>query len=188
MALKATVFKVDVQIADMDRNYYQSHALTVARHASETDERMMVRLLAFAMYASDTLVFGKGIAADDEPTLWEKDLTGSIERWIEVGQPDEREIRKASGRARQVVVITYGRSAEPWWEQNRDKLQRINNLTVLRLPAATTQSLAALANRNMQLQCSIQERLIWITADAGAVQVEPHVLMMKAEENSSRPG
>lgn len=177
MALKATVFKADVQIADMDRNYYQSHALTVARHASETDERMMVRVLAFAMYASDALTFGKGIAADDEPALWEKDLTGTIERWIEVGQPDEREIRKASGRAKQVIILNYGRSAEPWWEQNRDKLQRIGNLTVLRLPAATTQALAALANRNMQLQCSIQERLVWVTAATGAVQVEPQVLM-----------
>lgn len=177
MALKATVFKVELQVADMDRNYYQTHALTVARHASETDERMMVRLLAFALYASDALAFGKGIAADDEPTLWEKDLTGTIERWIEVGQPDEREIRKASGRARQVVIVTYGRSAEPWWEQNRDKLQRISNLTVLRLPQATTQALAALANRNMQLQCSIQEHAVLITTDAGAVQVEPVALM-----------
>ena len=177
MALKATVFKVDLQIADMDRNYYQTHALTVARHASETDERMMVRLLAFAMYASAALTFGKGIAADDEPTLWEKDLTGTIQRWIEVGQPDEREIRKASGRARQVVILTYGRSAAPWWEQNRDKLQRIDNLTVLRLSMVTTQALAALANRNMQLQCSIQERSMWVTAEAGAVQVEPEVLM-----------
>jgi len=177
VALKATVFKVDLQIADMDRNYYQSHALTVARHASETDERMMVRLLAFALYASDALAFGRGIASEDEPTLWEKDLTGTIERWIEVGQPDEREIRKASGRARQVVIVTYGRSAEPWWEQNRDKLQRISNLTVLRLPTATTQALAALASRNMQLQCSIQEHAVLITTDAGAVQVEPEVLM-----------
>ena len=177
MALKATVFKVELQIADMDRNYYESHALTVARHASETDERMMVRLLVFALYASDALAFGKGIAADDEPTLWEKDLTGTIERWIEVGQPDEREIRKASGRAKQVVIVTYGRSAEPWWEQNRDKLQRISNLTVLRLPQATTQALAALANRNMQLQCSIQERSVLITTDTGAVQVDPEVLM-----------
>ena len=185
MALKATVFKVDLQIADMDRKYYQSHALTIARHASETDERMMVRVLAFAMYANDALAFGKGIAADDEPALWEKDLTGTIERWIEVGQPDEREIRKASGRARQVVIITYGRSAEPWWEQNRDKLQRIRNLTVLRLPTATTQSLAVLANRNMQLQCSIQERLIWMTAEGGAVQVEPEVLMGAVGDISS---
>lgn len=181
MALKATIFKVDLQIADMDRNYYQSHALTVARHASETDERVMVRLLAFALYASDALVFGRGIASDDEPTLWEKDLTGTIERWIEVGQPDERDIRKASGRAKQVVILTYSRSAAPWWEQNGDKLRRIDNLTVLRLPVATTQALATLAGRNMQLQCTIQDRLVLITSEAGAVQVEPEVLMRAGE-------
>lgn len=177
MALKATVYKVDLQIADMDRNYYQSHALTVARHSSETDERLMVRLLAFALYASDALAFGKGIAADDEPTLWEKDLTGVIERWIEVGQPDEREVRKASGRAKQVVILNYGRPAEPWWEQHRDALQRIKNLTVLRVPVATTQALAVLANRNMQLQCTIQEGSILMTTEGGAVQVEPEVLL-----------
>jgi uncharacterized protein YaeQ len=148
----------------------------VARHASETDERVMVRLLAFALYASDALAFGKGISTDDEPTLWEKDLTGAIERWIEVGQPDERDIRKASGRARHVVVVTYGRPAEPWWQQNRDALQRINNLTVLRLPVATTQALAALTSRSMQLQCTIQDRLVLMTTDTGAVQVEPELL------------
>ncbi len=176
MALKSTIYKVDLQVADMDRNYYQNHALTVARHASETDERVMVRLLAFALYASDALAFGKGISTEDEPTLWEKDLTGAIERWIEVGQPDEREIRRASGRARHVVVVNYSRSAEPWWQQNRDALSRIDNLTVLRLPVATTQSLAALANRNMQLQCTIQDRLVLMTTEAGAVQVEPERL------------
>lgn len=177
MALGATVFKVDLEIADMDRNYYLSHALTVARHASETDERMMIRLLAFALYASDALAFGKGIAAQDEPTLWEKDATGTITLWIEVGQPDEREIRKASGRARQVVIFNYGRAAETWWQQNGAPLQRINNLTVLRLPTAQTQALAALANRGMQLQCTIQEGLVWMTAEAGAVQIEPLMLL-----------
>jgi uncharacterized protein YaeQ len=176
VALKATIFKVDMQIADMDRNYYQNHALTVARHASETDERVMVRLLAFALYASDALAFGKGISTDDEPTLWEKDLTGAIERWIEVGQPDERELRKASGRARHVVVVNYSRSAEPWWQQNREALQGIDNLTVLRLPVASTQALAALASRNMQLQCTIQDGLVLMTTDSGVVQVEPELL------------
>ena len=177
MALKATVFKIELQIADMDRNYYQNHALTVARHPSETDERMMVRILAFALYASDALSFGKGIAAEDEPTLWEKDLTGMIELWIEVGHPEEREIRKASGRAKRVVIISYGRAAEQWWNQNHDKLQRINNLTVLKLASASTQALAAVASRNMQLQCTIQDGLVWITADTNAVQIEPEIVL-----------
>jgi len=176
MAIKATVFKVTLQIADMDRHYYAEHALTLARHPSETDERMMVRLLAFALYADEGLTFARGLSSGDEPDLWHKDLTGAIERWIEVGLPDERVIRKASGRADQVAVISYGRAADIWWNENRDKLQRLNNLTVLRLPNETTLALAALASRTMQLQCTIQEGHIMVTSDAGMIEVEPKVL------------
>ena len=176
MAIKATIFKAALQVADMDRHYYAEHALTLARHPSETDERMMVRLLAFALYADDALAFGKGISGEDEPDLWLKDLTGAIERWIEVGLPDERAIRKAGGRAGQVVVISYGRAADIWWNENRDKLQRLDNLTVLKLDSATTLALAALASRTMQLQCTIQEGHIMMTSAAGMIEVELKVL------------
>jgi uncharacterized protein YaeQ len=176
MAIKATVFKAALQIADMDRHYYADHALTLARHPSETDERIMVRLFAFALYADDALTFGRGISGEDEPDLWHKDLTGAIKRWIVVGLPDERAIRKASGRADQVVVISYGRAADIWWNQVNDKLQRLNNLTVLKLPMETTLALAALASRNMQLQCTIQEGHIMMTSDAGMIEIEPRVL------------
>jgi uncharacterized protein YaeQ len=176
MAIKATVFKTTLQIADMDRHYYAEHALTLARHPSETDERMMVRLLAFALYADDALAFGKGISSDEEPDLWHKDLTGAIMRWIEVGLPDERVIRKASGRAARVVVISYGRAAEIWWDENRDKLQRLDNLTVLRLGNRTTLALAALASRTMQLQCAIQEGHVMMTSDAGMIEIELEIL------------
>ncbi|MEO8332737.1 MAG: YaeQ family protein [Gallionella sp.] len=176
MAIKATVFKAALQIADMDRHYYAEHALTLARHPSETDERMMVRLLAFALYADEGLTFGKGISSDEEPDLWHKDLTGQIKRWIEVGLPDERVIRKACGRADQVVVLSFGRAADIWWNENRDKLQRQSNLTVLKLPSATTLALAALASRTMQLQCTIQEGHIMMTSAAGMIEVEPQVL------------
>jgi uncharacterized protein YaeQ len=180
MAIKATVFKATLQIADMDRHYYADHSLTLARHPSETDERMMVRLLAYALYADYALTFGKGISSDDEPDLWQKDLTGAIERWIEVGLPDERIIRKACGRAKQVVVISYGRAADIWWNENRDKLQRLNNLTVLKLDSGTTLALAALASRTMQLQCTIQEGHIMMTSDAGMIEVEPKLLQGSA--------
>ncbi|MBK6630593.1 MAG: YaeQ family protein [Betaproteobacteria bacterium] len=174
MALKATIFKADLQIADMDRNYYQSHVLTLARHPSETDERMMVRLLAFALYAEERLEFGRGLSTDDEPALWLKDLTGAVELWIEVGLPDEREIRKACGKASRVVVLTYGgRGADLWWGQNRDKLERLRNLTLSNLPSATSQSLAALANRNMSLQCTIQDGHAWLTDGENTVHIEP---------------
>lgn len=178
MALKSTIFKAELQIADMDRNYYQGHTLTLARHPSETDERMMVRLLAFALYAEEYLAFGKGLSAEDEPDLWKKDLTGAIELWIEVGLPDEREIRKACGKANRVVVLSYGgRGADLWWNQCRDKLERLRNLVVMNLPPASSQGLAALAQRNMSLQCTIQDGQAWLTDGERTVHIEPVKLL-----------
>ena len=174
MALKATIFKAELQIADMDRNYYRDHALTIARHPSETDERMMVRLLAYALHASDALTFGKGLSADDEPDLWRKDLTGAIELWIDVGQPDEKRIRRACGRAREVFVYSYGgQGAAIWWDQIGSKLERNGNLTVVSVPTASSQALAKLARRNMQLHCTIQDQQIWLGDSEDRVQVEP---------------
>ena len=177
MASNATVFKAMLQIADMDRNYYYDHALTLARHPSETDERMMVRLLAFVRHAHAALVFGRGISAADEPDLWQKDLTGNIDLWIEVGQPDEKDIRRAGGRAKQVCIFTYGgRGAELWWTQNREKLDRIENLTVINLPLDASRALAKLAQRNMRLQCTVQEGQIWLGDGNDTVQIEPVLL------------
>ncbi|MDO8207745.1 MAG: YaeQ family protein [Gallionella sp.] len=173
MAIKATVFKACLQIADMDRYYYSDHPLTVAQHPSETEERMMVRLYAFALYADEALTFAQGISNEDEPDLWQKDLTGAIERWIAVGLPDERAIRKACGRADKVVIISYGRAAEIWWNENKSKLTRLNNLTVLRLPNEATQALAKLVGRTMQLQCTIQEGHMMVTSADGVVEIEP---------------
>ena len=173
MALKATIFKADLNIADMDRHYYRDHALTIAQHPSETDERMMVRLAAFALHAHEDLAFGKGLSTDDEPDLWQKDLTGAIDLWIDVGQPDEKDIRKACGRAKQVIIYSYGgRNADLWWEQNRGKLERIKNLSVINLPAATSQALAKLAQRTMRLQCTIQDGEVWLADDHDRVQLE----------------
>lgn len=173
MALKATIFKAFLQIADMDRNYYHDHALTIARHPSETDERMMVRLLAFALHAHPALSFGRGLSADDEPDLWQKDLTGTIESWIDVGQPDEKRVRKACGRAAQVLVYSYGgQGTNIWWDQFGDKLARIRNLTVTKVPTACSRAMAQLARRNMQLNYAIQDGQIWVTGEDGSVQVE----------------
>lgn len=173
MALKSTIFKADLQIADMDRGYYQGHVLTIAQHPSETDERMMVRLLAFARHADDALVFGKGLSTDDEPDLWRKDLTGAVELWIDVGLPDEKRVRKACGRAVQVVVYSYGgRAADIWWSQNAAKLERLDNLTVVNLPAEASQILERLAQRSMRLQCTVQDGQIWLADDKDTAQIE----------------
>lgn len=176
MASNATIFKTTLQIADMDRNYYADHALTIARHPSETDERMMVRVLAFVWHAHAALEFGRGLSAADEPDLWRKDLTGSVDLWVEVGQPDEKRLRKACNRAGRVVVYTYGgRGADLWWEQNREALARFDNLTVVNLPYQATRALAALAQRGAQLQCTVQEVQVWIGDGQRVVHIEPEV-------------
>lgn len=180
MAIKATIFKAELHVADMERNYFQTHQLTIARHPSETDERMMVRLLAFALHAHEYLAFGKGLSTDDEPDLWRKDLTGAIDLWIDVGQPDEKDLRRACGRARQVFVYSYGmRSPELWWDAVRAKLERAANLNVYNLPLAASIALAKLADRNMQLQCTIQDKQIWFANADTTVQVETVLLMQQ---------
>ena len=177
MAIKATVFKANLQIADMERHYYKDHALTLARHPSETDERMMIRLLAFALHAHEYLEFGQGMSNDDEADLWRKDLTGAIELWIDVGIPDEKLIRKACGRADQVVVYCYGgRVADMWFAQNSSQFERQKNLTITNLPVESTQALAGLVRRTMNLQCTIQDEQVWLGDGDTSVQVERVVL------------
>jgi uncharacterized protein YaeQ len=171
MALKATIFKAEVHVSDMDRSQYGSYALTLARHPSETDQRLMLRLLAFCLYASDRLQFGRGLSTEDEADLYEPDLTGRILRWIDVGTPDPRDIRKACGQSRQVVVLSYGRSVDIWWRQNRDALGKPENLTVLKVAAETSEALAALVARNMNIQCSIQDGIVWFTCADVTIQV-----------------
>ena len=171
MALKSTIFKAALQIADMDRSYYADHPLTIARHPSETDERMMLRVLAFALHADATLAFGKGLSTDDEPDLWRRDLTGAIRLWIDVGQPDEKLVRRACGRANEVVIYTYGRGAALWWGRSQAALERMQNLRVMSLPVATSQELAKLAQRTMQLQCTIQDGHVWLGDKDGAVEI-----------------
>jgi len=177
MASNATIFKATLQISDMDRQYYQDHALTLARHPSETDERMMVRLLAFALHAHETLAFGRGLSTEEEPALWHKDLTGAIDLWIEVGQPEEKTIRRACGRAKQVCIYTYGgRGADQWWEKNLVALARLNNLAVMNLPVDGSRALATLAQPSMQLQCTIQDGQIWMADGENSAQIELTIL------------
>lgn len=180
MALKATIYKADLQIADMDRHVYGDHALTIARHPSETDERMMVRVLAYALNAQDGIAFTKGLFDVDEPEIWVKSLTGEITLWIDLGQPDDARIRRACGRAGQVVVLCYSSSCDVWWKQIAGKLTRFTNLTVLRLPAETSQALAALAARSMSLQCMVQDGEIWINTDVASVPVTLFALQAPA--------
>lgn len=173
MASNATIYKALLQIADMDRRHFQDHAITLARHSSETEERMMVRVLAFALHASETLSFGRGVGTEDEPALWQRDFTGAIDCWIEIGQPDEKTLRQACGRSDQVIVYAYGaRSAEVWWESQGPALDRLKNLMVTLLPMESVRALAAMATPAMQLQWTIQDGHIWIADGAQTLHLE----------------
>ncbi|MDK9725378.1 MAG: YaeQ family protein [Sterolibacteriaceae bacterium MAG5] len=177
MALKSTVFKATLNVSDLDRGYYAEHGLTLARHPSETDERMMVRLLAFALFADERLEFGKGLSTTEEPALWLKEYSGEIRLWIEVGLPDERALRKAAGRAAEVVLLAYGgRAADIWWAKEGPALARIDNLRVFAIDGETSAALAGLAERSMQLQCTIQDGQVWLTDGPRTVLVEPRLL------------
>jgi uncharacterized protein YaeQ len=173
MALKATIFKADLSISDMIRNYYHDHTVTLARHPSETDERMMVRLLVWALHAHDDLLFGDKIGGTDEPDLWQRDLTGAIDLWIDLGQPDEKQVRKACGRAKQVFVYPYaGHAQTVWWNSVKASLGKLGNLSVVCLPTDAPAALARLAERTMKLQFTIQDHTAWISDGSETVQVE----------------
>ena len=182
MALKATIFKAQLAVADIDHSYYADHALTLARHPSETDQRMMVRLAALALHAhalqdvcngDGTLAFGKGMSDPDEPDVWLRDFTGATRLWIEVGQPDEVAMTKACRQADQVAVYAFSHAAEVWWRGVETKLTRLANLQVWRVPADASQALEALAERSMQLQATIQEGVLMLGNGERTVDIEP---------------
>lgn len=182
MAIKATVYKAHVQIADMDRGLYADHALTLARQPSETDERMMMRVLAFALQvpADDhdgALTLARGMADAEEPDLWQRSLAGVLRHWVEVGQPEERRITRACGRAERVTLYLYSSASSIWWAGLAGKLARLSNLQVWQLPAAQSQALAGLAERSMQLQVTVQEGSVWVgNGQADSVELQPLLL------------
>ncbi len=181
MALKATIHKAQLQIADMDRNIYGDHQLTIARHPSETDERMMMRVLAYALNvpADDrqgALELAKDLWDIDEPSLWQKDLTGQIVQWIDLGQPDDKRMMKASPRAGRVAVYSYAASTPIWWSGVASKVTRAANLTVWQVPTEQSQALAGLAQRGMQLQVTVQDGTAWVGDGAQSIEITPQRL------------
>jgi len=174
MALKATIFKAELQVSDMDRHYYESHSLTLARHPSETDERMMIRLLAFALFADEQLSFTRGISSVDEPDLWRKSLSDEIELWIDLGLPDAKRLGKACGRSQQVQVLCYGgRSTELWWRKIQADLERFENLSVWHIPEPAVNTLAQWVARSMDLQCMIEDQQVWLSAGEQSLEIKP---------------
>ncbi len=181
MAIKATIYKAQIQLADMDRSIYGDHNVTIARHPSEADERMMIRLLAFALNApaddhQGGLEFAKDLWDVDEPSLWQKDLTGQIVQWIDLGQPDDKRIVKASPRAERVAVYSFTHSTPIWWKGIANKITRTSNVTVWQVPAEQSQALAKLAQRTMQLQVTVQDGTVWVGNGAESIEITPQKL------------
>ena len=177
MALRSTIHKLELEVSDLDRHYYATHALTLARHPSETEERMMMRLLAFCLHAGPELEFGRGLSTEDEPALWQRDPTGAIECWIEVGLPDEKLVRRALGRARRVQVLAYGeRKLGPWWQQNASAMSGVERLEVITVSDAEAAALSGLVARSMKLGCTLQECHVWLADAERTVEIAPRVL------------
>jgi uncharacterized protein YaeQ len=182
MALKATIFKAQIQLADMDRQIYGDVSVTIARHPSETDERMMVRLLALALNwpgdtAEGTLELAKDMWEPDEPALWHKNFSDDILHWIEVGQPDDKRLLKACGRSKRVSVYAFQNSTPIWWDGVVNKVARASNLTVWQIPNEQSTALATLTRRSMQLQCTVQDGTVWLNDGEQTVEVSPLSLM-----------
>lgn len=174
MATNATIYKAELQVTDMDRQYYVSHNLTLARHPSETPARLMARLIAFALYADERLEFGRGLSDTGDADLWQRDYSGQIERWIDLGQPDESRIRKACARARQVVVVNYsGNAAAIWWQKVAPALSRLTNLTVIDLDPEAVEAATALLERSMRLTAMIQDGELQLMSDRLNVAINP---------------
>ena len=170
MATKATIYKALLNIANMDSHYYAEHNLTMAQHPSETDLRLMVRLVAFILNAEEDLVFCKGISQEDEPDLWKKSLGGEIELWIDLGQPDEKRIKKACGRSEKVIIYTYQEGmASSWWRQIETSLTRFSNLQVIHLESDG--EIEALAKRAMSLQANIVDGELTLIDEEHSIEV-----------------
>lgn len=178
MALKATIIKALVTVSDMDRHIYQDLNLTIAQHPSETEQRLMIRVLAYALNTCEHLEFTKGLCADDEPEIWAKNYSGEIELWVELGLPEEKRLKKAVGRAKKVRLYTYGEGAQDiWWQKNASKLSQLKNLEIFSLPSHATQQIAALATRSMQLNITIQDGDVWLSDANNSVEIKPIQLL-----------
>ncbi len=180
MAIKSTIYKATLQIADIDHSYYADHALTLARHPSETDERMMIRLVALAFEAhklntelagDGNWSFGAGLSDPNEPDVLLRDYTNAIRSWIEVGQPEEKPLSKAASKADAVSVYAFAHSAPIWWKGIQNKLTRSPKLSVYCIESATSKALEAMAERSMLLQATLQEGALTLSNGKDVVDV-----------------
>lgn len=176
MALKATIYKAAIELADMDRNYYDSLQLTIAQHPSETEQRLMVRLMAYLLNAHNDLQFGKGVSDEDEAAIWQINYSDEIALWIELGQLDEKRLKKACNKAAHVKLYCYGSSVDTWWSQSQNALNKYPKLSIEQFSTSTSDALIKLLSRTMEFQCSIQDGQLWLTSGDESLLIETTTL------------
>lgn len=183
MALGATIYKATIDISDIDRGYYGTHLCTLARHPSETEERLAVRLLTYCLFVGEEnmrLEFGRGLSTEGEPALWEIDDTGSVARWIEVGMPDVKQVRKSAGRSDEVIVVAYGEDRlEPWWQQNMSDFRKVGKLSVAKVLDHEVEHLTKLMTRTMHLSVTVQDGVVWLSDSVNTAQIQLHWLLRR---------
>ncbi|MBC7658887.1 MAG: YaeQ family protein [Chitinophagaceae bacterium] len=185
MAIKSTIFKANLSISDISRGYYEEQALTIARHPSETDLRMILRLVVFALNAHENLSFTKGLSDADEPDIWQKSLTGDIEHWIDLGQPAEKRIRQACGKSDRVSIYTYQKgSAMVWYEGIKDKLERFDHLNVTHLSVSDEHALTRMIDRSMQFTCVIEDQHVLLSNEQENITIELKSLKTALAKNA----
>lgn len=166
MALKPTIYKVDLNLSDMDRNNYQQLKLTIAQHPSENLERMMVRLLVFGLNQDQDLSFSRGLSATDEPDLWITRPDGSVEHWLEVGQASTDRIRKGISKAEKVSLYAYGSETDIWWEKSQAGFAGLPKVSVHRFHWEEVQALPAMVERTMELTLTISDGELYLASDS----------------------
>jgi uncharacterized protein YaeQ len=176
MALKPTIYKAQIELADSDRNCFEELSLTLARHPSETLERMAARLLAYCLNCTRGLEFTRGISTADEPDVWEHSDHGEIAHWIEVGQPEAARLRKACGRARRVSVYAFAKSADTWWKLNGESITALPRLRVWQFDWHEIQAAAALLERTVQLNISVVGGTLYVDNGSASASVELRLL------------
>ena len=182
MALGATIYRAVIDVSDLDRGYYGTRTLTIARHPSETESRMMVRILAYALYAGERVEFGRGLSTEGEAALWEINDAGDIGRWIEIGVPDTKTLRRAAGRSEDVVVLAYAQARyEPWWQSHKGDFSKIDKLTVRAVSDESVEKITEMAARNMKLAATIQDGMVWLADDSRNLEIEIKTLMQRGE-------
>lgn len=170
MALQATPYKIEMNLTDMDRHVYETLRFTVARHPSETEERLAVRLIAYALFYKEHLSFGRGLSDVDEPALWEKSLDDRVLHWIEVGQPDSERMTWCSRRTERFSLVAYG-NLRVWQTKELDPVRSLKNINVVGIEQGALEALAQDLPRSLNWSLMISEGELFITDERGQHEV-----------------